>query len=695
MVEAFLAGKSESAALIRSIDWAQTPLGPIGQWPMSLKTTVGTLLRSRHPMFLWWGAELIQFYNDAYVPSFGRGKHPAAMGQPGRQCWQEIWPIIGPQIDAVMTRGEATWNEDQLVPIYRNGGLQEVYWTYGYSPVLDDSGAIGGTLVVCTETTARVLSERRQKTLQFLTERCADATTAEQVVDAALEISASPDIIFSLQMASDDESWRFARCKGLPAPAFAALTPWLSGALSDTSKPMFLPIEKTVAAKLPGGSWPESVSRIFVAPVEGSTPRSTAAIVFGLSPRLTFDDHYRDFLLQVSQQVGANESRVEAARAKEKDQREHERLLNELQNASRAKDEFLAMLGHELRNPLAPIVTALELMKLRGSGETTKERAIIERQVAHLVRLVDDLLDVAKITRGKVELRKENVEIAEVLTKAVEMASFVLEQRSQQLSIKIAAGLRWHGDAVRLAQVVSNLLTNAARYTDPGGAITLSAEVEENDIVIRVKDNGRGISPELLPHVFDLFFQGSHTRDRAEGGLGIGLTLVRSLVQLHGGSVEALSAGVGKGSELVVRLPTRDAGEMVDRRRSDRHTAQVMTQKPKRVLIVDDNRDAAELLSETLRAVGHSVTMARDPVEALALVDRCRPEIAVLDIGLPVMDGYELAMKLKEHAAVKDCRFIALTGYGQDHDKVRSVAAGFAAHLVKPVDVNKLLALLE
>ncbi|WP_235538305.1 ATP-binding protein [Pelomonas sp. Root1444] len=385
---------------------------------------------------------------------------------------------------------------------------------------------------------------------------------------------------------------------------------------------------------------------------------------------------------------------VHGRRVLEASNAERSRLLDELQAASQAKDEFLAMLGHELRNPLSPIVTALELMKMRGDLQSAKEQAIIQRQVDHLIRLVDDLLDVSRITRGKVELRTESVEIAQVLAKSVEMASMLFEQRRHRLSIDVPpTGMLWRGDPTRLAQVVSNLLTNAVRYTDPGGHVRLRAWRDGEDIAISVADNGKGLAPAMLPRVFELFFQGHQGMDRAEGGLGIGLALVKNLVELHGGTVEARSDGPGCGSEFIVRLPTQrpdtgsDAAPASDATPND-HDGQ------RRILVVDDNADAGELLGMLLRANGHSVLLAHDPLEALRVAQAFHPQVALLDIGLPVMDGYELAAQLRG-VLKTPCGFIALTGYGQDADRRRSEASGFDGHLVKPVDIDLLLATLN
>jgi signal transduction histidine kinase/ActR/RegA family two-component response regulator len=369
------------------------------------------------------------------------------------------------------------------------------------------------------------------------------------------------------------------------------------------------------------------------------------------------------------------------------------RLYEQAQNAIRARDAFMAILGHELRNPLSPITTALHLMKLRDP-RGIREQEVIARQVKHLTRLVDDLLDVSRIERGKIELARKPVQLAEIIAKAVEIASPLLEQRRHRLELQVpAAGLPLLADETRLAQVVANLLTNAARYTDEGGHISVSAAREGRDVVLRVRDNGIGMSPELLPRVFDLFVQGPRTADRRQGGLGLGLSLVRSLVTLHGGMVEAHSEGAGKGSEFLLRLPAMVV-ELVQSEAGPAPGEQRAAVNRRRILIVDDNEDAAEMLSELLRARGHEVAVASDGPRALIVAPRFEPDVAILDIGLPVMDGYELARRLV--AALTPQPFlVALTGYGQEQDRARARDAGFDEHIIKPVDPERLIRILE
>jgi PAS domain S-box-containing protein len=355
--------------------------------------------------------------------------------------------------------------------------------------------------------------------------------------------------------------------------------------------------------------------------------------------------------------------------------------------ANQAKDAFLAMLGHELRNPLAPIVTALQLARLRGND--SRELGVIERQVGHLTRLVDDLLDVARITRGKVELRRERMELAEVVAQAVETASPLLEQRRQVLSIDVPrTGCVVDGDRARLAQVVANLLTNAAKYSDIGAPVQIAAEACGPVVRLRVRDSGIGLEPHMLQRVFETFVQQPQAVDRSQGGLGLGLAIVRSLVQLHGGTVVARSEGPGKGSEFAVELP-RIAQAAPPAGSAPAASAAQVSPAPRRerILVVDDNEDTARLMGDGLRMLGHEVRLAHDGPSALRVASEFRPTIGLLDIGLPVMDGYELAARLRDEPWAAQLRLIAVTGYGQESEASRCRAAGFAAHLVKPAEL--------
>jgi signal transduction histidine kinase/CheY-like chemotaxis protein len=364
--------------------------------------------------------------------------------------------------------------------------------------------------------------------------------------------------------------------------------------------------------------------------------------------------------------------------------------------ANRTKDEFLAMLGHELRNPLTPILATLQHLDLRG-GEalTRRERELLVRQTRQLASMVDDLLDVSRIAQGKVKLIRRPVELGDIVSKGIDVSSPLLEERGHSLKVDVPRGLVVNGDEGRLVQVISNLLTNAGKYTDPGGRVHIIAEVEGKTALLRVRDNGVGISADMLAHVFDRFIQGAQSSDRPQGGLGLGLSIVQNLVQLHGGVVGVSSEGAGRGSEFTVRLP-------LVRPRRDRHKAQSpagprveVAARPQPILLVDDNRDIAEVLADILRTRGHTVEVAFDGPSALTLVTKFRPKVALLDIGLPAMDGYELARRLKKQKGLSRLRLLAITGYGQSSDKKRAERAGFSDHLVKPIEVEHLLNLVE
>ena len=398
--------------------------------------------------------------------------------------------------------------------------------------------------------------------------------------------------------------------------------------------------------------------------------------------------------------LGAN-GEVEAVAGSTRDITERKRVEEALRDADRRKDEFLATLAHELRNPLAPISNSLQLLKMPRVDEATvrQTRDMMERQVHQLVRLVDDLLDVSRVMRGKIELRREPVELTTVVARAVETVQPLIKVQGHSLDISIPPeSLLLDADPVRLAQVVGNLLTNSAKYTEPNGHIWLSAQREGVEAVLRVRDDGIGIAPDVLPHVFELFLQVDHAATRSQGGLGIGLTLVKNLVEMHGGTVEARSAGLGEGCEFVVRLP------LVSHER--REPARIMEDVPlqdapssgHRLLVVDDNVDAAVSLSMLLRLHGHEVRVAHDGPTALKLAASYRPHLVFLDIGMPGMDGCEVARRLRQLPGLERVVLAALTGWGQQDDRRRTAEAGFNHHLVKPPErkvVEGLLADLK
>jgi CheY-like chemotaxis protein len=373
------------------------------------------------------------------------------------------------------------------------------------------------------------------------------------------------------------------------------------------------------------------------------------------------------------------------------------RLAEEkLLEASKRKDEFLAMLSHELRNPLAPIRNAVELVRRIAPSDPRLvwARDVVDRQVTHMAQLVDDLLDVSRITQGKISLRKETLELDKVVAHALETAKPLIESRGHSLEVTLPEGPVWmSGDFARLAQVVANLLNNAAKYTPENGRISLFANVEEGTATVTVQDNGIGIDRDLLPRVFDLFAQGERSLDRSLGGLGVGLTVVQRLVELHGGRVEVSSEGAGRGSKFSVYLPciseVPQPGEA-----AEKEIAHAGKQGGRRVLVVDDNIDAAESIAVLLRLEGHEVKTVSDGAQAIACSQVFAPSAVLLDIGLPGMNGYDVARRLRELPATRHALFIALTGYGQREDRTLAAEAGFQHHFIKPADPRAIHAVL-
>ena len=393
---------------------------------------------------------------------------------------------------------------------------------------------------------------------------------------------------------------------------------------------------------------------------------------------------------------------------------ERARAEQALKQADRHKDEFLAMLAHELRNPLAPIHSAVELIRMRPleDPQLNWARDVIARQLTSLTRLVDDLLDVSRITRGKINLTRQVVELEGLISRAVETVHPLFDEHGHQLTLELPEpGVKVFGDSTRLTQAIANVLGNAAKYTDKGGRISLIAAVGETDVLIRVRDNGIGIRPDMLPHVFELFTQLDRADGRTQGGLGIGLALVQRLVQMHGGEVSAASEGPGMGSEFVIRLPLLHADlepdEVDTKPTSDpapcgSDVASVVAplvsagaaRMARRILIADDNNDALESLATLLQLSGHEVYTATNGGTALQSAERHKPEVALLDIGMPMLDGYEVAKRIRSQPWGQRITLVALTGWGQDSDRRRSREAGFDSHLVKPLDLETLTELL-
>jgi PAS domain S-box-containing protein len=760
----FLNGDDEMSARVLAHDWASTALGPPASWATHLQSVVGTMLALPFPTLLWWGGALTQIYNDAARQCFDVLKAPEALGQDAAVCWAHDWALLGAQLEQVASSGRAIRHKDMLIPILRDGQLVECYWTYSYTPLFGESGALDGIMIASSETTARVLAERRQGGLDLLRAGLSGCDTLAQVHACTRQAAAAlPRDLLAIafpgealpegpgrQVAVEAGAARmagkfvlkFAVAEALPrdlacqqflqqfasivASAIERIEADIARTILREERDRLL-LDAPVGAAVMIG---ESLTYQLVNPVYAMVSGRPAHWMVGKAfldvfPELRDSPVHRSFLavyragepfvgeetlVRIHKNGGELEDRyftynlsplrrvdgsvyglmvIAVDITVQVESRSRILELNvELNKSSRAKDEFLALLGHELRNPLAPIVTALELMRMRDNT-TQREQAVIHRQVTHLVRLVDDLLDVSRITRGKIELRKETVALPQLAAKAAEMVQTAIEKKRQRFDIEIDP-IELHVDPARLAQVLSNLLTNASRHTPEGGRLAMRASEQGGIVTITVSDNGAGISAELLPRIFEAFVQGERKMQGSVGGLGIGLALVKNLVEMHDGQVRAHSAGEGQGSLFTITLPAGHE-EMGKATPAHVHLPQPGADTtPRKVLVVDDNVDAADFLAELLASWGHAVQVAYDPAAALRLCQDSPPELAILDIGLPGMDGYQLAAQLRQLPACRDLPCVALTGFGQEADKARSQAAGFAGHLVKPIDTGAL-----
>lgn len=654
---------TEIGRLFRATDWAATALGPVDRWPQSLRIAVSICLNSRFPMFVWWGPTLVNIYNDAYIPVLGQ-RHPRAFAKPAREFWREIWDVLGPQVDMVMQEGRPTWNDRVLLTMERNGFTEETYFTWSYSAIHDDDGTIAGLFCACSEETARVVAERERDRL------IADAQGAAQTLrtwfDNApgfIALLRGPNFVFEMVNKAYYQLVGHRKIEGLPV--FEALPEGRNQGYEEllqgvwrTGQPFVGRALRLRLQKEPGGPVSESFIDIVYQPV-----RDAAGTVIGIFAQ----GH------DVSEQV---------------------RAVQALKEADRRKDEFLATLAHELRNPLAPIRQAVSLAKSSRLDADRRAWAlgVIERQSSHMALLLEDLLDVSRISRGHLQLRLQKVRLQDVIASAVETVKPLFDRKHHRLDVALPPQpVALSADPLRLAQVLTNLLSNAAKYTNDGGHIELGAQCDGVQAVITVRDDGIGLAPEAQAQIFEMFSQVAPAIERSEGGLGIGLALSRGLVELHGGSIAVRSAGAGQGSEFIVSLPC-----LVEQDAPPQPAAPVpeRADAPRSVLIADDNRDALESLAALLSMHGHQVHVAADGGEALAQAERVRPDVVLLDIGMPGLTGYEVARRIRASDWGQQMLLVALTGWGQAEDQARARAAGFDHHITKPLDLERLLGLL-
>jgi signal transduction histidine kinase/ActR/RegA family two-component response regulator len=651
----FLSGGGELGAMMRAHDWSGSPLGHPRTWPQALRTVVGLMLNSKFPMFVAWGPELGFLYNDSYREILG-DKHPAALGGRFHDIWSEIWPDINPLIERAL-RGEAIYADRLYLVMNRHGYDEPTWFTFSYSPVRDEDGAIAGMYCAVVEVTDQVLAEKYRNEEN---ERLRGLFSQAPGIMAVLR---GPEHVFELT----NQSY------------------------------MQLVGHREVAGKSAREALPEIVGQGFFELLDRVYATGEPFVGHALPVRLQrepegpLEERYIDF---VYQPIRDENGQVNGIFVEGSDVTARKVVEDELRAANRQKDQFLAMLAHELRNPLAPIMTAAQLLKLGRLDAKSVAGAseIIVRQAEHMTDLVNDLLDVSRVTRGLVTLEREELDLNVIVAAAVEQVRPLIDTRRHALTLQLS-GQPAHvtGDRTRLVQVISNILNNAAKYTAPGGRIVLAVTVEADRATVAVRDNGVGIAPEVLPYIFDLFTQAERTPDRSQGGLGIGLALVKSLVALHGGSVHAHSDGLGQGSEFSISLPVVARAPAAAPDAGAAGAGDAMQDSGNlRVLVVDDNADAAQMLAALLEVQGHAVSVEYDARGALARAHDEHPDVLLLDIGLPDMDGYELARRLRARPEHAGATLVALTGYGQHQDREDAQQAGFDHYLVKPADLNEV-----
>jgi PAS domain S-box-containing protein len=674
-------GGGQMGERIRALDWSRTALGPLAGWPLPLRLALQLCLETRFPIHLWWGPERVNLYNDAFISILGR-RHPAALGVPARSVWPEIWNLVGQEAAAVLERGESSWNERRHVVVDRNGFSEEAWFTWSYSPIRGETGEVLGLMCVTIDDTPRVLAEKSREHLSNERMRQEADERARGILESI------GDAFFSL-----DPEWRFTYVN----PQSLVLL----------GRPPAELIGKSLWTEYPGliGSPFEPIYR-------GAAERREPASIVSYFP-----DHKRWYDVRVYPAVHGLSVYFRDVSERKAAEEEREQLLasekfarGEAERASRVKDEFLATLSHELRTPLNAVLGWCEVLitgDLANTADVASGLRTIERNAHAQAQIISDILDMSGIMAGKVRLSMRPMDLEGAVREALETVRPAAEGKGIALELAVSfAPSHILGDPARLQQVFWNLLSNAVKFTPKGGRITARLGQVDSHLEVAIADTGMGIPAEFLPHVFDRFRQADASTTRQFGGLGLGLSIVKQLVELHGGTVVAESAGAGRGTVFTVSLPlnaTRaDLPPPVERRAAPGRPALAdgaVTSggiEGVRILVVDDEPDARALLKRLLEDRGARVATAGSAAEALAAVAAAPPDLLISDVGMPGEDGYSLIRRIRAFAPEKGGRVpaIALTAYARVEDRVRAIGAGFQQHLSKPVSPAELIAMV-
>jgi signal transduction histidine kinase len=732
----FLSGGGEMGVLMRTMDWSKTKLGPIHQWPQSLRTSVSTCLNSRFAIVLWWGPDLIMLYNDAYRDIIA-AKHPSALGNPGRDCWPEIWDTIGPMLDGVLQRGEATWSDDLLLLLARHGYPEECYFTFSYSPISDESGGIGGIFTPVMETTERVIAERRSKTLRELAAASVEAQLEDKMWASAAAIlgNNAHDFSFSVLYTLSSEqrllhprSWSGIQphdvlCQG-PKDVSHPGSPLLhavAGALATGEITLVADLQLQCPG-LPVGIWGIPATEAAAVPLI-FPDKTTACMLVGLNVRKRFDDDYRSFLETIARQLTTN---VVAARAHE-EEAQRARMLADL---DRAKTIFFSNVSHELRTPLTLIVGPVEGMLDRARPSAVvgqQELQLVHRNSMRLLKLVNTLLDFSRIEAGRVQAAYEPTDLSALTADIASAFRSAMEQAGLEFVIDCPPLPEpVYVDREMWEKIVLNLISNAFKFTLQG-RISVGVRTLPGHIELTVEDTGFGIPKEQQAKVFERFHRVEGIRGRTHEGTGIGLALVLELAKLHGGSIR-LESVLGKGSKFIVSIPKGNAhlaaenlssqpmlkstgvsaSAYVDEALSwlpesgsnvsgghafaaDSVQAPHLAAASGRILLADDNADMRGYVRRLL-GEAYEVESVSNGMEALAAIRRHPPELVLTDVMMPELDGFGLLRELRAHESTSTIPVILLSAKAGEDARIEGLQAGADDYMVKPFTARELLA---
>jgi len=727
----------EMGALMRSLDWSQLPLGAVENWSPSLQVALSICLNSRFPMVIWWGKELVLLYNDAWRPILGT-KHPHALGRPGQEVWAEIWDIIGVQLQGVFATGQATWSDDTLLLVDRYGYIEEAYFTYSYSPIFLETGEVGGAFTAVTETTRRVIGERRLGTLRELAASTVEAKSVEKTCGiASTTLAKNPyDIPFALLylIENDGEQAQLVGTVGLEAgtpasPQQVDLTqetaPWKLAQVRRTAQPVVVEQLTNLFGELPGGAWEESPRSAIVLPIAqaGQKQQLAGLLILGISPRREFDHEYRGFFDLVTSNIA---TAIANARAYEEERKRAEALAE----LDRAKTDFFSNVSHEFRTPLTLMLGPLEETLANDSGLDSRNRQqleMVQRNGLRLLKLVNSLLDFSRIEAGRTQAVYEPTDLAMLTAELASVFRSAIEQAGLQLLVNCPPlPEKVYVDREMWEKIVLNLLSNALKFTFEG-EIEVALRWGGERVELEVRDTGIGISPEELPRLFERFYRVQGARGRTYEGSGIGLSLVQELVKLHGGNIQVNSI-VNQETKFTVSLPTGFAhlpsdalrashAERLSATRILASTAtgaapyieealhwlpqeaasrrEVTPLRPlTRILLADDNADMRDYVKRLL-SQQYEVEVVADGVAALAAARTQLPDLILSDVMMPGLDGFELLRQLRADPETRELPIILLSARAGEESRIEGLEAGADDYLIKPFSARELLVRVE